>query len=99
MSTVTKQEVYDFYLDEKVTTWYRTSFEIEADSEEEAKQKAIEFLKRGDHIDISWEHLDDTTEGLTPEDNGGESTKELYYSNDRGEALEIFNNSRNKGVS
>ena len=99
MATATKQKVFDFYLDQKVTTWYRTEYTIEADSEEEAQQKAIEFLKRGDHIDISWDHLDDCVEGLTPEDNGGESTMELYYSNDHGEALEIFNNSKNRGVS
>jgi hypothetical protein len=92
MNTTTKQKVYDFYLDQKVTTWYRTNFEIEADSEEEAKQKALEFFKRGDHVDISWEHLDDCVEGLTPADNGGESTMEVYYSDDHGDVLEIYSN-------
>ena len=92
MSTATKQKTFDFYLDQKVTTWYRTDFEIEATSEEEAKQKAMEFIKRGDHIDISWEHLDDTVEGLSVEDNGGESTMELYYSNDHGDVEEIHSN-------
>lgn len=96
MSTTTKQKVFDFYLDQKVTTWYRTEFEIKADSAEEAQKKAIEFIKRGDHIDISWEHLDDTTEELPVDENGGESTMELYYSNDRGDVLEVFNNSTNK---
>ena len=99
MSNLTKQKTFDFYFDQKVTTWYRTEYTIKADSEEEAKQKAIEFMKRGDHIDIPWDHLDDCVECLTPEENGGESTMELYYSNDRGDVLEIFNNSRNKGVS
>ena len=92
MTTKTKQKTFDFYLDQKVTTWYRTNFEIEASSEEEAKQKAIEFMKRGDHIDISWEHLDDCVEGLSVEDNGGESTMEVYYSNDHGDVLEIYSN-------
>ena len=38
-------KTFNFYLDTKVTDWYRTDFEIEANSEEEAKQKAIEFVK------------------------------------------------------
>jgi len=29
---------YSFYLDTKVTDWYRTAFEIEADSLESAKE-------------------------------------------------------------
>ena len=74
----TKQKTFDFYLDQTVTTWYRTEFEIKADSEEEAKQKAIEFIKRGDHIDICWDHLDDTIELMSVGDNGGEATAELY---------------------
>ena len=94
--TTTKQKTFDFYLDQKVTTWYRTNFEIKADSEEEAKQKAIEFIKRGDHIDISWEHLDDTIEELPVAENGGESTMEVYYSDDRGDVEEIFHNSTNR---
>ena len=57
MSNLTKQKTFDFYFDQKVTTWYRTEYTIKADSEEEAKQKAIEFMKRGDHIvfrGITW---------------------------------------------
>ena len=46
MSTVTKQEVYDFYLDEKVTTWYRTSFEIEAANEAAAREIAENASKQ-----------------------------------------------------
>ncbi len=70
---------FNFHLDTKVTTWYRTNFEIEANSEEEAKQKSIEFIKRGDHTEISWEQIDETIEGMVPEENGNESTEELYY--------------------
>ena len=32
------QETFDFYVDQKVTTWYRTHFEIEAESLAEAKK-------------------------------------------------------------
>jgi hypothetical protein len=72
-------KTYDFYLDTKVTTWYRTPFEIEANSLEEAKQKAIEFVKEDEHSSISWEQIDETTEVMSVDENGGESTEELYY--------------------
>ena len=70
---------FDFYLDTKVTTWYRTPFEIEASSLEEAKQKAIEFVKEDEHSSISWEQIDETIEVMSVDENGGESTEELYY--------------------
>lgn len=72
-------KTFDFYLDTKVTTWYRTPFEIEANSLEEAKQKAIEFVKDDEHSSISWEQVDETTEVMSVDENGGESTEELYY--------------------
>jgi hypothetical protein len=70
---------FDFYLDTKVTTWYRTPFEIEASSLEEAKQKAIEFVKEDEHSSISWDQVDETIEVMSVDENGGESTEELYY--------------------
>jgi hypothetical protein len=70
---------FDFYLDTKVTTWYRTPFEIEANSLEEAKQKAIEFVKDDEHSSISWEQIDETTEVMSVDENDGQSTEELYY--------------------
>jgi hypothetical protein len=70
---------FDFYLDTKVTTWYRTPFEIEASSLEEAKQKAIEFVKEDEHSSISWEQIDETTEVMSVDENDGQSTEELYY--------------------
>ncbi len=72
-------KTFDFYLDTKVTTWYRTPFEIEANSLEDAKQKAIEFIKDDEHSSISWEQIDETTEVMSVDENGGESTEELYY--------------------
>ena len=72
-------KTFDFYLDTKVTTWYRTPFEVEANSLEEAKQKAIEFVKDDEHSSISWDQVDETTEVMSVDENGGESTEELYY--------------------
>jgi hypothetical protein len=85
-------ETFDFYLDTKVTGWYRTPFEIEANTLEEAKLKAIEFVKSGETSYISWEQIDDTLETMSTKDNDGESTNELYTYSD-GEI--IWDNSEN----
>lgn len=76
-------ETFDFYLDTKVTTWYRTPFEIEANSLEEAKELAIKFVKEDEHSNISWEHLDDSIEAMPISENDNQSTEELFtYSGD-----------------
>jgi len=72
-------KTFDFYLDTKVTTWYRTPFEIEAETLEEAQALAIKFVENDHHSELSWEHIDGTIEKMSLEDNGGESTDELYY--------------------
>ena len=71
-------ETFDFYVDQKVTTWYRTHFEIEAESLAEAKQKAKEFFDKGNTSDLPWEQYDGTTELMSVEENGGASVTELY---------------------
>ena len=73
---------FDFYLDTKVTTWYRTPFEIEAETLEEAKRKAIELIEDDRHSEISWEQIDDTIQVMSVEENDGESTEELYTYSD-----------------
>lgn len=71
-------KTYSFYVDTKVTTWYRTHFEVEANSLEEANLKSIEFVKDDEHSGISWEHIDETIEAMSVEENDGQSTEELY---------------------
>jgi hypothetical protein len=71
-------KTFDFYLDTKVTTWMRTKFEIEANSEEEAKKLAIEFHNQGDTSSIGWDEVMDTQEQMSVEENGGEPTEELF---------------------
>ena len=75
-------ETFDFYLDTKVTTWYRTPFEIEAETLEEAQKLAIDYVKDDGHSTQSWEQIDDTIEAMRPVDNGGQSTEELYTDDD-----------------
>lgn len=72
-------EKFNFYLDQKVTTWYRTNFEVEAESLEEAKKKAIQLYKEDELNEFTWERIDDTyNEVMTIEDNGNCSTAEIY---------------------
>ena len=71
-------KTFNFYLDTKITTWMRTDFEIEAKSLEEAKQKAIEFHLNMETTELPWEENMDTQEPMSVEENGGESTEELY---------------------
>jgi formylmethanofuran dehydrogenase subunit E len=70
---------FNFYLDQKVTTWYRTNFEVEAETLEEAKKKAIQLYKEDELNEFTWEQIDDTyNEVMTIEDNGNCSTAEIY---------------------
>jgi hypothetical protein len=72
-------KTFNFYLDQKVTTWYRTNYEVEAESLEEAEKKAIQLYEKGELDNISWEQIDDTyNEVMTIEDNGNCSTAEIY---------------------
>ena len=69
---------FNFSLQQKVTTWMETEYEIEADTLEEAKQKAIQFHKERHTESIGWEESMDVQEPMVPEDNGGEPTEEIY---------------------
>jgi hypothetical protein len=80
--TITDMERFDFYLDTKVTTWYRTPFEIEANSLEEAKLKAIEFIENDGQADIPWEHIDGSIEPMMVKENDGFNTNELFCQDD-----------------
>jgi len=83
-------QTFNFFLDQKVTTWMRTHFEVKAETVEEAKKIAIEKYESGDLEEIDWNEVEDVKEVLQPEDNGGESTAELYL--DGRVSLEIYNN-------
>ena len=74
-------ETFSFYLDEKLTIWARTKFEIEANSIEEAKEKAIQFVKDGKTSEIGWDLLEDTVEKIDVPENNNEPTEELFENN------------------
>lgn len=73
-----EMETFDFYVDAKVITWMRTNFEIKAKSLEEAKLKAVEFHKKGKTLDLPWNEVEGTYEPISLEENGFESTEEMY---------------------
>jgi D-mannonate dehydratase len=83
---------FEFFLDQKVTTWMRTDFEVKANDLNEAVKIAKQMYEDGDLEQISWEEIMDTKEVLQPSDNGGESTAEIYNMNQLGDVLEVFSN-------
>ena len=85
-------KTFEFFLDQKVTTWMRTDFEVKANDLNEAVKIAKQMYESGDLEQIRWEEIMDTKEVLQPSDNGGESTAEIYNMNDKGEVLEVFSN-------
>lgn len=74
-----KPKVFEFYIDQKVTSWYRTKFEIEADTEDEAWKKSIEFVKEGKAEEIGWDEVEGVVTPMDVTDNDGYSTEEIYY--------------------
>lgn len=75
-------EKFQFFFDQKVTSWNRTNFEVEAENYEEAKKLAIELAENGKVSEYSWEPIFETTELMSKEENDGQPTEELYSSKD-----------------
>jgi hypothetical protein len=71
-------EKFEFYVDQKVTTWMRTKFTIEAESRDIARQKAVDSVRQGDTDEIPWEECADIKEIMEPRDNDGFSTTEIF---------------------
>lgn len=74
-------KTFNFYLDQKVTTWMRTNFSVEGEDIEVARQKAVDFVKEGNTSGIPWDEIMDTKEVMSLEDNGGMSTEEIFEEN------------------
>lgn len=74
-------EKFRFKQDVKITVWVRQSFEIEAESKEDALNKVEQFKTKdvkGEVDDVEYETLWDTEELVLPEEDGGLHTIELY---------------------
>jgi D-mannonate dehydratase len=89
-------KTFEFFYDQKVTSWMRTDFEVKANDLNEAVKIAKEMYEKGDLEEMNWESILGTEEVLQPEDNGGESTAEIYQMNKLGDVLEVYNNKVDK---
>ena len=78
---------YQFYQDCKVTAWERDHFTVEAESYEDA-EAIVRSWKCEDVSNIidsrlcydEWRALPDTSECMSPDENGGSPTIEVYNS-------------------
>ena len=83
-------ETFNFYKDEKCTIWNRGHFQIEAETYEDAVQKIKSMEETPtiyDEVDVRWEDLPETITELSPEDNGGCSTIEIYSDDKKGDLI------------
>lgn len=72
---------YTFYQDIKCTIWQKQTFAVEASSKEEAIEIAKGYSDKDvhGHFDlVDTVTLDETTEMMTPAENNGASTIEVY---------------------
>lgn len=77
---------YTFYQDQKVTSWERTHFEIKAESYQEAvaiiqswQGKEVGSMEDDKQVFITeFEPLLDTSEYLSPSENNGQATIEVF---------------------
>lgn len=65
---------FELYKDSKCTVWFREHFTVEAENMDEAIKKIISEKAEPYYN----EFLFDTSEPLTPEDNDGFATEEIY---------------------
>lgn len=69
---------FNLYEDVKVSTWRRYSYEVEAETLEEA----VELVKDGEVDSIDMEDLHEVDEYLHPDENEGQATQEIYSAED-----------------
>ena len=72
---------YSFYQDVKVEIWLRQYFTIKADTKEEALEEVEKYKRMDVSADLiveNSEYLFETEYMLSPEENGGDATIELY---------------------
>lgn len=73
---------FNFDLQEKITSWKSTKFEIEAKTLEEAKKLAIKSHIKGDLKKLGWDDIEGTEESMFPSKNNNLPTVEIYHDED-----------------
>lgn len=91
-----KQE-FEFMVNEKVSIWIRSQISIPAYSYEEAEKILIDSIKEDqtkiyDMASNSAEYLFETEEAMTPEENDGYATLEIYKNDDTTQKNLIYSN-------
>ena len=69
---------FEFYMDQKHTIWYRGYFKVKSSTYDEAVKKVSQMFRENTLQADWWDILDDTTEEMTVEENGGFATLELF---------------------
>jgi hypothetical protein len=69
---------FQLYEDVKVATWRRYTYEVEAETLEEA----VELVKDGDADCIDMEDFYNADDYMSPQENGGQATHEIYSAGD-----------------
>lgn len=69
---------FQLYEDVKIATWRRYTYEVEAKTLEEA----VELVKDGDADCIDMEDFYNADDYMSPQENGGHATHEIYSAKD-----------------
>jgi hypothetical protein len=83
-------ETFHYFINQKITTWQRVKFTIQAETEDEANKKAKEVLADQNECPDNGEYeiIYESNTDMDVLENGGEATRELFSSNGK----EIANN-------
>lgn len=74
-------ENFEFHIDRKVTIWVRDYYSIQSESLDQAKEKMIANFNEGKDLGFcESEYLYRTQKDISPSQNNGESTVELFFS-------------------
>jgi len=73
-------QTFEFHLDKKVTSWYRETHYVDAETLQQAQKIMIDKFADGNTDDTFnyQEKIDDTWEELTPQENDNQPTRELW---------------------
>ena len=80
---------FEFYVDRKVTIWAREKHSVDATSYEEARLIMIQSFDNREFDDTFYEndYLFETEHDMSPKDNEGRPTLELYSEMEHGKIL------------
>jgi hypothetical protein len=73
-------QTFEFHLDKKVTSWYRETHYVDAETLQQAQKIMIDKFLDGNTDDTFnyQEQIDDTWEEITTQENDNQPTKELW---------------------